>query len=96
MKVKAKEKDGIVKVKVLIKHPNMGPEEAEKKKKEPNFLTNVIGKVGDKTVYEMNGSGFLSKNPLLKFKFKGKKGEELEVTWNDFKGNTKTKKVKVK
>jgi sulfur-oxidizing protein SoxZ len=96
MKVKAKEKDGIVKVKVLIKHPNMGPEEAEKKKKEPNFLTNVIGKSGDKTVYEMNGSGFLSKNPLLKFKFKGKKGDELEVTWNDFKGNTKTKKVKVK
>jgi len=96
MKVKAKEKNGIVKVKVLIKHPNMGPEEAEKKKKEPNFLTNVIAKVGDKVVYEMNGSGFLSKNPLLKFKFKGKKGDKIEVTWNDFKGNTKTKTAKIK
>jgi len=41
MKVKAKEKNGIVKVKVLIKHPNMGPEEPEKKGKEPNFVTNV-------------------------------------------------------
>ncbi len=39
----------------------------------------------------MNGSGFVSKNPLLKFKFKGTKGEELEVTWTDFKGNTKLK-----
>ncbi len=39
----------------------MGPEEAEKKQKEPNFLTNVIGKSGDKTVYEMNGSGFYLK-----------------------------------
>ncbi len=37
MKVKAKEKNGIVQAKVLIKHQNIGPEEAEKKKKEPNF-----------------------------------------------------------
>jgi len=96
MKVKAKEKNGIVKVKVLIKHQNIGPEEAEKKKKEPNFVTNVVAKVGDKTVYEMNGSGFVSKNPLLKFKFKGKKGDEIEVTWTDLKGNSKTKKAKIK
>jgi len=96
MKVKAKEKDGIVKVKVLVKHQNIGPEEAEKKKKEVNFITSIIAKVGDKVVYEMNGSGFMSKNPLYKFKFKGKKGDEIEVTWTDFKGNTKTKKAKIK
>ncbi len=96
MKVKAKEKDGIVKVKVLAKHQNIGPEEAKKKSKEANFITTVIAKVGDKVVYEMNGSGFMSKNPLYKFKFKGAKGGELEVTWTDLKGNTKTKKVKIK
>ncbi len=96
MKVKAKEKDGIVKVKVLAKHQNIGPEEAEKKKKEANFITTVVGKVGGKVVYEMNGSGFMSKNPLFKFKFKGKKGDELEVTWTDLKGESKTKKAKIK
>ncbi len=96
MKVKAKEKDGIVKVKVLAKHQNIGPEEGEKKKKEANFITSVIAKVGDKVVYELSGSGFMSKNPLYKFKFKGAKGDELEVTWTDLKGETKTKKVKVK
>jgi len=96
MKVKAKEKNGIVKVKILAKHQSMGPEEAEKKKKEANFITSVVAKSGDKTVYEMNGSGFLSKNPLLKFKFKGKKGDEVEVTLTDLKGNVETKKVKVK
>jgi sulfur-oxidizing protein SoxZ len=96
MKVKAKEKDGIVKVKVLAKHQNIGPEEAEKKKKEANFITTVVAKVGDKVVYEMNGSGFMSKNPLFKFKFKGKKGDELEVTWTDLKGESKTKKAKIK
>jgi len=96
MKVKAKEKDGIVKVKVLAKHQNIGAEEAKKKEKEPNFITTVIAKVGDAVVYEMNGSGFMSKNPLYKFKFKGKKGDELEVTWTDLKGETKTKKAKIK
>jgi len=96
MKVKAKEKDGIVKVKVLAKHQNIGPEEGEKKKKEANFITSVIAKVGDKIVYELSGSGFMSKNPLYKFKFKGAKGDELEVTWTDLKGETKTKKAKIK
>ncbi len=97
MKVKAKLKDDIVKVKVLAKHQNIGPEEAKKKEKEANFITTVVAKVGDKVVYEMNGSGFMSKNPLYKFKFKGaKKGDELEVTWTDLKGNTKTKKAKIK
>jgi len=38
----------------------------------------------------------MSKNPLYKFKFKGKKGDELEVTWTDLKGGTKTKKAKIK
>jgi hypothetical protein len=38
----------------------------------------------------------MSKDPLFKFKFKGKKGDELEVTWTDLKGETKTKKAKIK
>jgi len=96
MKVKAKEKDGIVKVKVLAKHQNIGPEEAEKKKKEANFITSVVAKVGTAVVFELNGSGFMSANPLYKFKFKGKKGDELDVTWTDFKGETENKKVKIK
>ena len=96
MKVKAKEKDGLVKVKVLAKHQNIGPEEAEKKKKEANFISSVVAKVGDAVVYDLCGSGFMSKDPLFKFKFKGKKGDELEVTWTDLKGETKTKKAKIK
>jgi len=96
MKVKAKEKDGIVKVKVLAKHQNIGPEEGEKKKKEANFITSVVAKVGDKIVYELSGSGFMSKNPLYKFKYKGKKGDKISVTWTDLKGETKTKEKAVK
>jgi len=96
MKVKAKEKDGIVKAKVMVKAENMGPEEAKKKNKEPNFITSLVAKSGGKVVYEMSGSGFLSKNPLFKFKFKGKKGDDFEVTSTDSSGKSETKKAKVK
>ena len=97
MKVKAKLKDDVVNAKVLAKHQNIGPEEAEKKKVDANFITSVVAKVGDKVVYEMSGSGFMSKNPLFKFKFKGAKaGDELEVTWTDLKGKTESKKAKIK
>ncbi len=97
MKVKAKLKGDVVKVKVLAKHKNVGPEEAKKKNTEANFITNVVAKVGDKVVFEVSGSGFISKNPLFKFQFKGAKaGDELDVTWTDLKGKTKTKKAKIK
>ncbi|SHO80991.1 Sulfur oxidation protein SoxZ [hydrothermal vent metagenome] len=97
MKVKAKLKGDVVNVKVLAKHVNAGPEEAEKKKIEANFITSVIAKANNKVVFEVSGSGFISKNPLFKFKFKGaKKGDKLEVTWTDLKGNTKSKTAKIK
>jgi hypothetical protein len=38
----------------------------------------------------------MSKDPLFKFKFKGAKGGELVVTWTDLKGESKTKKAKIK
>ncbi len=97
MKVKAKLKGDVVKVKVLAEHVNAGPEEAEKKKIEPNFIKSVIAKANGKVVFEVSGSGFISKNPQFTFTFKGaKKGDEVEVTWTDIKGNTKSKKKAIK
>ncbi len=97
MKVKAKLKKDIVKVKVLAEHINAGPEEAEKKKIEPNFITSIVAKANDKVVFEVSGSGFISKNPQFSFSFKGAaKGDEIEVTWTDLKGNTKSAKKKIK
>lgn len=97
MKVKAKLKGDVVNVKVLAKHINAGPEEAEKKKIDANFIVSVVAKCNDKVVYELSGSGFISKNPLFKFKFKGaKKGDEVSVTWTDLKGKTETKAKAIK
>jgi sulfur-oxidizing protein SoxZ len=97
MKVKAKLKGDVVKVKVLAEHVNAGPEEAEKKKIEANFIKSLIAKANGKVVFEVSGSGFVSKNPQFAFTFKGAaKGDEVEVTWTDLKGNTKSKKKKIK
>jgi len=97
MKVKAKLKGDIVGVKTLIKHSMLTYDQAKKKGKDANFITYITAKCNDKVVFEMSSSQFLSKNPLIKFKFKGAKaGDKVEVTWKDLKGNTKSKTAKIK
>jgi len=96
MKIKAKEKDGIVKTKIQIKHKMMTYKQAEKKGMEVNFITYIIAKVGEKVVYELSSSQFLSKNPVLKFKFHASKGELLEITWTDLSGKQVTESKKIK
>ena len=96
-KIKAKLKDGIVEVKALATHPMLSYQEAERAKKEVNFITYVVAKIGDKVVYEASTSQFLSKDPYLKFNFKGAKaGDVLELTWKDLKGNTDTSTAPIK
>ncbi len=96
-KIKAKLKDGIVEVKALATHPMLSYQEAERAKKEANFITYVVAKVGDKVVYEASTSQFLSKDPYLKFSFKGAAvGDTVELTWKDLKGNTDTSSEKIK
>ena len=96
MKIKAKEKDGIVKAKVAITHNMLTYDQAKKKGKEANFITHITATAGDKVVYDASTSQFLSKNPLIKFKFAGKKGDELKITYTQLKGEVffATKKIK--
>ncbi len=97
MKIKAKQKGDIVKVKVLIKHPMLTYDQAKKKGTEANFITHVTAKANDKVVFDLSSSQFLSKNPLFRFSFVGaKKGDKLEVTYTDLKGNTKSSSKKIK
>jgi sulfur-oxidizing protein SoxZ len=97
MKIKAKLEGDVVKVKALLKHEMLTYDQAKKKGKEANFITHIIAKCNNKVVFEMSSSQFLSKNPLVKFAFKGAKaGDEVEITWKDLKGNTKSKATKIK
>lgn len=96
MKIKAKEKAGVVKAKVAISHDMLTYDQAKKKGKEANFITHITATVGDKVVYDASTSQFLSKNPLIKFQFDGKKGDELKITYTQLKGEVffATKKIK--
>jgi len=97
MRMKAKLKGDKTEVKVMMKHPMLSYREAKKKGKEANFITYVTATNEGAVVYEVSTSQFLSKNPYMKFYFKGgKKGEEVEVTWVDLKGNKKSGKTKIK
>ncbi len=96
-RIKAKLKKGIVTVKALASHAMLSYQEAEKAKKEVNFITYLTAKVNDKIVFEVSTSQFLSKNPYLKFQFKGaEKGEKIVITWTDLKGETQTSSAKIK
>lgn len=96
MKIKAKEKDGVVKAKVAISHDMLTYAQAEKKGREANFITHIAGVVGTKIVYDVSASQFLSKNPLMKFSFQGKKGDILTIIYQDIKSKTfyDSKKIK--
>ncbi len=96
MRIKAKAADGVVSVKAGLKHPMLSYDIAKKKGKEANFIVYITGKVDGKTVYEASTSQFLSKNPFIKFKFKGEAGKEIELTWLDLSGKSKSKKAKIK
>jgi sulfur-oxidizing protein SoxZ len=96
-KIKAKLKNGIVEVKALASHPMLSFQEAERAKKEANFITYIVAKVAGKVVYEASTSQFLSKDPYMKFSFKGaNSGDDIEITWKDLKGATDTSTTKIK
>ena len=101
IKVKAKAKKGVVSVKSLLSHEMSTFNMMEKKtgnREDANFITHVTAKVGDKVVYEASTSQFLSKNPILKFKFKGdfKKGDKVVMSWVDRKGGKDSGKGTIK
>jgi len=104
IKIKAKIKNGIVKVKALAKHEMTTYNQAAKTvngvkgdRENANFITHISATVNGKVVYEASTSQFLSKDPIFKFKFKGaEKGDKISMTYIDRKGNTKTDTAKIK
>ncbi|HIQ47829.1 MAG TPA: thiosulfate oxidation carrier complex protein SoxZ [Sulfurovum sp.] len=97
MKIKAKVKGDVVQVKVMAKHDMLTYDQAKKKGVDANFITHITAKANGKVVYDASTSQFWSKNPQFKFEFKGAaKGDKVEITWVDLKGNTVTESKKIK
>ena len=102
MKVKAKLKNGVIKVKAMAKHDMTTYNMMEKKtgnREDANYILHIMGTINGETVLDLSTSQFLSKNPIFKFQIKGdtfKKGDKLLMSWVDRKGKTGKGKGKIK
>jgi sulfur-oxidizing protein SoxZ len=100
MRIRATDQDGVVDVKVLMRHvmETGQRKDAEGKVIPGHFITVLDAKVNDKVVFTAEFGPAVSKDPYLNFKLKGsaKKGDTLAVTWVDNKGETQTDTVEVK
>jgi len=99
MKIKAKVKGDTLKCKIQAKHIMLPYDAAKKKGIDANFITHIMGKVGETVVFEASTSQFISKDPIFKFEAKAKgikKGDKLEMTWIDLSGKTVTEAKKIK
>jgi sulfur-oxidizing protein SoxZ len=93
MRIRAVAKDGMVNVKVLMSHEM---ETGQRKDSAGNlvpahFIQNVSASHNGKTVLSAQWGPAVSKNPFLEFNFKGgQKGDKVQVTWTDNKGDKRT------
>lgn len=93
MRIRATAKDGMVNVKVLMSHEmETGQRKDSSGKPIPaHFIQNVTATHNGRVVLAAQWGPAVSKNPFLEFNFKGgNKGDKIQLTWTDNKGETRT------
>ena len=98
IRAKAKAKNGMVDVKVLMKHPM---ETGLRKDKEgnkipPHFIQNVMVTAGSQQVFAAEFNTAVSKDPYLAFSYPGEKGGEFTIAWMDNQGDSDSADFTVK
>lgn len=99
IKIRAKERKGEVTVKALMNHimeTGLRKDKKTGKLIPAHFIQEVVAKSGDNTVLEAVWGGAISKNPYLSFKYSGKKGDSITLSWVDNKGNSDSETATVK
>ena len=96
IKAIAKVRNGVADVKLLVKHP-MASGKIGGGKGDPKFINHLSVKLGSRLVYDMYPTSAISKNPYIRFGFKGaKKGDKITVEWKDNTGASEKKEIKLK
>lgn len=100
IKIRAKEKGGVVTVKALMTHPMETGRRKNKKTGETipaHFIQEVTCKSQGKVILSTQWSSGVSKNPYLSFKYKnGTKGDAVSISWSDNLGKTATAESVIK
>ena len=98
MRIRATAKDGGINVKILMAHEmETGQRKDSAGKPIPaHFIKHVSAMWQGKEVLSANWGPAIAKNPFLEFNFKGgKKGDKIEVTWTDNKGEKRTDEASI-
>jgi sulfur-oxidizing protein SoxZ len=93
MKIRATVQGDAVEVKVLMSHEmETGQRKDAQGKIIPAwFIQQVTATCNGKTVLSAQWGPAVAKNPFLSFKFKGgNKGDKVQITWVDSKGDKRT------
>ena len=93
MRIRANVSGDTVEVKVLIRHDmETGQRKDAAGKAVPaHFIQSLVARWNDKVVLDAVMGTSISKDPFLSFKFKGgSKGDKVQVTWVDNRGDKRT------
>lgn len=99
IRARAKLKDDLTEVRMLIKHPM---ETGLRKDKSGNpipahFIQSIEATSNGQTVFSAQLNTAVSKDPYLAFSFTGaQQGDSVNIAWLDNQGNTDTTEVNIK
>ena len=100
IKIRAKAKGGVTTVKSLMTHPMETGLRKNKKTGElipAHFIQEVVCKHNGNVVMSTEWGAAVSKNPYLSFKSSGgNKGDDIELTWKDNKGESDTASAQIR
>lgn len=98
IRVRATAKDDITEVQALIQHPMDSGfvKDTQGQIIPPHFIQQLTFEYDGKNVFAANWGGGVSRDPYVKFAFKGgKKGDDLKISWVDNQGATDTTTAKI-
>lgn len=94
IRIRANARDGVTTVRAIMNHEMETGQRKDKDTGEPipaHFIQEVTAKWNDEVVMTGLWSSGVSKNPYLSFMFNGgEKGDTVEITWVDNKGESET------
>ncbi len=92
LKIRAKEKSGVVTVKMLMSHPmetGLRKDAKTGEKIPPHYIEEVVCEHNGKLVMTAYLGPAVSKDPYMSFELNGaNKGEMVKITWTDNKGES--------
>lgn len=89
MRIRARLKDGVAEVQLLVPHPmETGMRQNSSGQLAPaHYITRLQASVGERTVFSAQMSIAVARDPLLAFRFRGAQaGDRLRVAWIDNQG----------